>query len=99
MYATLRRYEGVTDPGEMVRVLKDEGLVEDVLRPISGFVSYSAMDAGGGTFMTITVYEDQSNAEESNERVAEWVQQRDFGSLVPNPPQITVGEVVLQESS
>jgi hypothetical protein len=27
------------------------------------------------------------------------VQQRDFGSLVPNPPQITVGEVVLQESS
>src|SRR4028118_182710 len=84
MYATVRRYEGVTDPGEMVRVLKDEGLVEDVLRPIPGFVSYSAMDAGGGTFMTITVYENQSNAEESNERVAEWVQQRDFGSLGPN---------------
>ncbi len=98
MYATVRRYEGVTDPGEMVRVLKEEGLVEDVLRQIPGFVNYGAMDAGDGTFMTITVYEDQSNAEESNERVAEWVQQRDFGSLVPNPPQITVGEVVLQES-
>ena len=98
MYATVRRYEGVTDPGEMVRVLKEEGLVEDVLRQVPGFVNYSAMDAGGGTFMTITVYEDRSGAEESNTRVAEWVQQREFGSLVPPPPQITLGEVVVQES-
>ena len=52
MYATVRRYEGVTDPGEMVRVLKEEGLVEDVLRQVPGFVNYGAMDAEGGTFMT-----------------------------------------------
>ena len=38
MYATLRRYEGVTDPGEMVRVVKEEGLLEDVLRQVQGSV-------------------------------------------------------------
>ena len=99
MYATVRRYEGVTDSGEMVRVAKEEGLLEDVLRRVPGFVSYNMVDAGGGTFITTSVYEDQSGAEESNRRVAEWVQQRDFGYLVPNPPELTVGEVVMQESS
>ena len=98
MYATVRRYEGVTDSGEMVRVAKEEGLL-DVLRQVPGFVNYGMMDAGGGTFITMSVYDDQSGAEESNRRVAEWVQQRDFGYLVPNPPELTVGEVVMQESS
>ena len=97
MYATVRRYEGVTDPGEMARVAREEGLL-DVLRQAPGFVNYGLMDAGGGTFISLTVYQDQSGAEESNRRVAEWVQQSGFGSLVPNPPQITVGEVVMQES-
>ena len=97
MYATLRRYEGVTDSGEMVRVVKEEGLLEDVLRQVPGFVNYNMVDAGGGTFFTISVYEDQSGAEESNRRVAEWVRQSNLGSLVPNPPQITVGEVVVDE--
>ena len=97
MYATLRRYEGVTDPGEMVRVVTEEGLLEDVLRQVQGFVHYNMVDAGSGTFFTISVYEDQSGAEESNRRVAEWVQQSDLGSLVPNSPQVTVGEVVVDE--
>ena len=97
MYATLRRYEGVTDPAEMVRVVTEEGLLEDVLRQVQGFVHYNMVDAGSGTFFTISVYEDQSDAEESNRRVAEWVQQSNLGSLVPNPPQVTVGEVVVDE--
>ncbi len=97
MYATLRRYEGVTDPGEMVRVVKEEGLLEDVLRQVPGFVNYNMVDAGGGTFFTISVYEDQSGAEESNRRAAEWIQQHDLSSLVPNQPQTTVGEVVVHE--
>ncbi len=97
MHATIRHYEGVTDPGEMVRMVKDERLLEDVLRQVPGFVNYNVVDAGGGTLITISVYEDQSGAEESNRRVAEWVQQSNLGSLVPNPPQVTVGEVVVDE--
>ena len=98
MDATVRHCEGGTDPGEMARGAREESLL-DVLRQVPGFVNYGVMDAGGGTFISLTVYEDRSGAEESNRRVAEWVQQSGFGSLVPNPPQITVGEVVMQESS
>ncbi len=97
MYATVRHYEGVTDTGEVVRQIKEEGFVEEVLRQASGFVNYNVVDAGGGTLVTISVYEDQSGAEESNRRAAEWIQQHDLGSLVPNQPQTTVGEVVVHE--
>jgi hypothetical protein len=39
------------------------------------------------------VYEDQSGAEESNKREHEW-DAENLAELMPNPPEITAGEVV-----
>ena len=46
MHATVRHYEGVTDTAEVVRQIKEEGFVEDVLRQAAGFVNYNVVDAG-----------------------------------------------------
>ncbi len=46
MYAAVRRYEGVTDPGEAGRRVA-EGFVP-LLKDIPGFVAYYWVDAGGG---------------------------------------------------
>ena len=94
MHATIRHYEGVTDSAEVVRQLKEEGFL-DVMRQVPGFVNYNVVDAGGGRLVTISVFEDQSGAEESNRRAAEWIQQRNLDSLIPNMAQITSGEVVM----
>ena len=94
MHATIRHYEGVTDPGEVVRQLKEGGFL-DVMRQVPGFMNYNVVHAGSGRLVTISVFEDQSGAEESNKRAAEWIQQRNLGSLIPDMAQITAGEIVV----
>ena len=91
MYATVRRYEGVTDPSEAGRRVY-EGFVP-LVSQIPGFVAYYWVDAGGGVMISTSVFQDQARAEESNRRAADWVRQN-LAALLPNAPQITAGEVV-----
>jgi hypothetical protein len=96
MYATVRRYEGVTDPKEAGRLV-EEGFVP-IISEVPGFVAYYWVDAGDGVMVSTSVYDDQSGAEESNSRAADYVQEN-LASLLPNPPQIAAGEVVAHKSS
>jgi hypothetical protein len=95
MYATVRRYEGVPDPSEAGRQV-DEGFIP-IISEVPGFVAYYWIDAGDGVMISTSVFEDQSGVEESNRRAAEWVREN-LASLLPNPPQITAGEVVAHKS-
>lgn len=91
MYAVIRRYEGVTDSAEAGRRV-DEGFVP-LLRRVPGFVAYYWVDAGDGVMVSTSVFEDQSGAEDSIERAADFVRDN-LASLLPNPPQVTAGMVV-----
>jgi hypothetical protein len=92
MYATVRRYEGITDPAEVGRRVR-EGFVP-LLREIEGFVAYYWADAGNGVMVATSVFEDQAGADASNRKAATWIREQEMGDLLPNPPQITAGEVV-----
>ncbi|MFG6196282.1 hypothetical protein [Nonomuraea sp. JJY05] len=91
MYAVVRRYEGITDPAEAGRRVKEEFI--SLVRSIPGFVAYYWVDAGGGVMVSTSVFEDEAGAEESSKRAADFVRDR-LASLYPNPPQVTAGEVV-----
>ncbi|APU38768.1 hypothetical protein ACFCYM_16660 [Streptomyces sp. NPDC056254] len=91
MYAVIRRYEGVADPAEAGRIV-DEGFVA-ILRRVPGFVAYYWVDAGDGVMVSTSVYEDRAGADESVARAADFVRDH-LASLLPNPPQVTAGEVV-----
>ncbi|MFC9458368.1 MULTISPECIES: hypothetical protein [unclassified Streptomyces] len=91
MYAVIRRYEGVTDSAEAGRRV-DEGFVP-LLRQVPGFVAYYWVDAGDGVMVSTSVFEDQSGAEESINRAADFVRDS-LSSLLPNSPQVTAGPVV-----
>ena len=91
MHATVRRYEGVTDPSEAGRRV-NEGFVP-LISQMPGFVAYYWVDAGGGVMVSTSVFQDQSGAEESNRRAADYVRQN-LAPLRPKPPQITAGKVV-----
>ena len=98
MYATVRRYEGVTDPNEAGRLV-EEGFIP-IISEVPGFVAYYWVDAGDGVMVSTSVFEDQSGAEESNSRAEDYVREnQDLASLLPNPPQITAGEVVAHKAS
>lgn len=91
MYAVVRRYERVSDPAEAGRRV-DEGFVS-LLRQVPGFVSYYWVDAGGGVMVSMSVFEDQAGAEASIKRAADFVRDN-LASLLPEPPQVTAGQVV-----
>ncbi|MFE7185094.1 hypothetical protein [Streptomyces erythrochromogenes] len=91
MYAVIRRYEGVTDPAEAGRLV-DEGFVT-LLRRVPGFVAYYWVDAGDGVMVSTSVFDDRAGADESVRRAADFVREN-LASLLPNPPQVTAGQVV-----
>jgi hypothetical protein len=91
MYAVVRRYEGVTDPAEAGRRV-DGGFVP-LLRQVPGFVAYYWIDAGNGTMVSLSVFEDRAGADESVRRAADFVRDN-LASLLPGPPQVSAGQVV-----
>jgi len=91
MFATVRRYEGVTDPAEAGRRV-DEGFVP-LLRDIPGFVSYYWIDAGDGVMASMSVFDDRAGAEASTDRAAAWVADN-IAELLPNAPMVAAGDVV-----
>jgi hypothetical protein len=96
MYVAVRRYEGVTDQSEVIRQV-NEGFLP-IVSEMSGFVSYSFVDAGEGVMLSISVFEHQSGAEQSTWRAGEFIGEHGLASAFPNPPQVTDGEVVAHKA-
>ncbi|MFG3601635.1 hypothetical protein [Micromonospora chersina] len=94
MWATVRRYEGVTNPDEAAKRVR-EGFVP-LIREHRGFVAYYWVDAGEkGVMFSTSIFEDQADEEDSNRLAADWVK-ANIADLLPNPPVITAGQVVAQ---
>src|ERR671921_1214527 len=96
MYVTVRRYEGVTDPSEVTRLV-EEGFIP-IISEMPGFVAYYWVDAGEGVMVSTSVFEHKDAEEQSNWRAGDFVAQY-MAPLLPNPPQITAGELVAHKSS
>lgn len=91
MFASIRRYK--MEPSlvdELVRRV-EEGFVP-IISKAQGFISYYAVDAGNGMFASVSVFEDQNGAEQSNKMAANYVKDN-LSSILTNPPDITAGEV------
>ena len=91
MEATVRRYEGITNPAEIGRRVAEEFV--PLLKELPGFVSYYWVDAGDGVMVSMSVFEDRASADASNERAAAWVAEN-AAEMMPNAPQVTAGTVV-----
>ena len=91
MYVAVRRYEGVSDPQKVAQVA-EEGFVP-LISEIEGFVAHYTLDAGDGVVVGISVFEHKDAEEQSTFRAGEFVEEHE-PTLLPNPPQVTAGEVV-----
>jgi hypothetical protein len=91
MFAAIRRYN--TDPDSIEEVARkvNEGFVP-LISDIPGFVVYIALNAGQGEYGTVSVFEDQASAEESNRVAEQWVSEN-LSGLLPDP-EFAAGEVV-----
>jgi hypothetical protein len=64
-----------------------------IISEMPGFVAYYWVDAGDGVIVSTSVFEHKEAEEESTFRAGEFVREH-LAPLLPNPPQITSGEVV-----
>ncbi len=97
MHTAIRIYQ--VDPGSVDEFRRgiNEGFLPTI-KDASGFQAYYALDAGGGRFATVSVFEDRAGAEESTRMAADWVRQN-MPSLLPNPPEVLEGEVFANEAA
>ncbi|MGE0228900.1 MAG: hypothetical protein AB7I38_14280 [Dehalococcoidia bacterium] len=93
MYATVRQYEGVENPDELIRQVTETFL--PVQREIPGFISYYFVDVGdaGGRMVAVSVFETEEGTAESNRRAAAWV--TDHPNLIPPAKSAESGPVVI----
>ncbi|MGO9644901.1 MAG: antibiotic biosynthesis monooxygenase [Candidatus Bathyarchaeia archaeon] len=94
MFAAIRRYE--TNPAsvkELIQRINTEFL--PLVSKSPGFLAYHVVDAGKGVIASISFFETEAGAQESTTQAANWV--KSISSLVPNPPQVTAGNIAVQK--
>jgi hypothetical protein len=97
MYASIRRYK--TSPGAADELVQrvNQGFVPLVSRA-PGFVAYYLLDAGNDIVASMSIFQDQAGAEESNRLAADWVREN-IASLFEGPPEITAGLMRVQQTA
>ena len=99
MFAAIRYYQA--DPpsiNEVVRRVQEDFV--PLIRDMRGFVSYFILvpSERQEDIVSVSVFEDQQSAEESNTKAAEWVVQNLSELLLPTP-EFASGQVVVYEAS
>jgi hypothetical protein len=91
MYVAVRRYDGVPDSQKVTRLVEEDFL--PIISEMPGFVAYYCVDAGDGVMVSTSVFEHKDAEEQSTFLAGEFVGEH-LATLLPNPPQVTAGEVV-----
>ena len=93
MHATIRQYEGISNPSELIKEVTATFLPG--MKDIPGYIAYYFVDVGdaGGRMVSVSVFADEAGTAESNQRAADWV--RDHPGLIPTASSVEVGEVVV----
>ena len=90
MHATIRNYSGGAQLSDALVEHQDE--IRTLLSGIDGFRAYYIIRDGDGA-TTVSVYDDQTGADESTRQAAAWVAEN-LGDLGVAPPEVTSGPVV-----
>lgn len=97
MHAVIRTYSGsgATELFDLLEKRKSD--VENLMRPIQGFVSYHLVrTASGGT--SVTVCQNKSGTDESVRRARQWIASN-ASDIRPNDPVVSEGPVIVHLSS
>ena len=93
MHAVVRSYSG-SGAKELFDLIEErKAEVEDVLRPITGFVSWlcTGTDDGG---ITVTVCQDKTGTDESIQVARAWIREN-ASDLGTSPPTVSEGRVLI----
>jgi hypothetical protein len=98
MHATIRRYEGI-DQGRIEELTRkvDETLLPR-LSEMPGFKSYYLIEADKGVMSSIGFFDTREQSNESTRVAERWVREEKLETVLPNPPRVTDGEVIVERT-
>jgi hypothetical protein len=97
MHAIVRRYEGIdTKRTDELKRKVDESLTPR-LKKLDGFSGFYLIEADNGVMSSVNFFDTSAHADESTRVVAEWLREEKLDTVVPNPPKITGGKVIVDE--
>lgn len=94
MHATIRRYDGINQDRATELTSKVNETLVPKLSKLPGFAGYYLIEAGGGVFSSLGLFETPEQGVESSNVVASWIRDEKLETLIPNAPKITTGKVV-----
>jgi hypothetical protein len=94
MHATIRRYDGVDQDRATELTNKVNETLVPKLSKLPGFAGYYLIEAGGGVFSSLGLFETAEQGVESSNVVATWIRDEKLETLIPNAPKITTGKVI-----
>lgn len=98
MHVTVRRYQEVRGGlDDALRRHFTEGFIP-IIQKASGFIAYYALDPGDGGLVTISVFGNAAQAEESTRMAADYIREN-LADRFSAPPEVTSGEVVAHAGS
>ncbi len=95
MHVVIRQYKIEPDAVETVTRRVREGFAPYISSVMPGFVEYCWINAGNGILISLSFFEDQDVAGVSTQLAAAYVREH-LSALVPNPPEVTEGEVIVR---
>ena len=97
MHAIVRRYEGIdtkrTD--ELSRKVGES--LTPRLKKLDGFNGFYLIEADNGVMSSVNFFDTSTHADESTRVVAEWLREEKLDTVLPDPPKITGGKVLVEE--
>jgi hypothetical protein len=97
MFATIRRYESIDTARTDELVKKADETFLPSLSELPGFCGYSLIETGNGVVSTVSYFDTEAHADESTRIASNWVREQKLDDVLPNPPKITSGEVVVHK--
>ena len=99
MFATIRRYESIDKARTDELVKKADETLLPSISELPGFSGYSLIETGNGVVSSISYFDTEAHADESTRVASNWVREQKLDDVLPHPPKITSGEVVLHKTS
>jgi hypothetical protein len=99
MFATVRRYEGidVSQKDELTKKIGES--LAPRLSKLPGFNNYFLIDTGNGVMSSIGLFDNSTQADDSTRVASEWVRDEKLERVLPNPPKVTDGEVIVHKTN
>ena len=98
MHATVGRYEGVDQSRTDELTKKVDETLLPRLSKLPGFEGYYLIEAGNGVMSSIGLFDTSAQADESTRVAANWVREEKLETALPNPPEISGGEVIVHKN-